>query len=126
MLFGVVLWAAALTSVVGSAYTSVSFIKTLAPIFEKHTSKFIIGFIAISTVIFLTIGKPVKLLILAGSLNGLILPIALGIILIASRRKDIVGEYKHAKWLMYLGYIVVILALIAGYQSMGGIVELFK
>ena len=124
--FGVVLWSAAISSVVGSAYTSVSFLKTLAPIFDKHTSKFIIGFIAISTMIFLTIGKPVKLLILAGSLNGLILPIALGIILIASRRKDIVGEYKHAKWLMYLGYIVVILALIAGYQSMSKIAALLK
>jgi len=126
MLFGVVLWAAALTSVVGSAYTSVSFLKTLAPIFEKHTSKFIIGFIVISTFIFLTIGKPVKLLVVAGSLNGLILPIALGIILIASTKKNIVGDYKHSKWLMYLGYIVVILAVIAGYQSLGGIVALFK
>lgn len=126
MLFGVVLFAAALTSVVGSAYTSVSFLKTLAPVFEKHTSKFIIGFIAISTLIFLTLGKPVKLLVLAGSLNGLILPIALGIILIASSKKNIVGDYKHSKWLLYLGYIVVILAIIAGYQSMGGIVELFK
>lgn len=126
MLFGVVLWSAALTSVVGSAYTSVSFLKTLAPVFEKYTSKFIIGFIVISTFIFLTIGKPVKLLVVAGSLNGLILPIALGIILIASTKKNIVGDYKHSKWLMYLGYIVVILAVIAGYQSLRGIVELLK
>ncbi|WP_404814466.1 NRAMP family divalent metal transporter [Clostridium algoriphilum] len=126
MLFGVVLFSAALTSVVGSAYTSVSFLKTLAPVFEKHTSKFIIGFIVISTLIFLTLGKPVELLVVAGSLNGLILPIALGIILIASTKKDIVGEYKHSKLLMYLGYVVVILAIIAGYQSMGGIVALFK
>ncbi|MBU3143685.1 NRAMP family divalent metal transporter [Clostridium sp. CF012] len=124
--FGVVLWSAAISSVVGSAYTSVSFLKTLAPIFEKNTSKFIIGFIAVSTLIFLTVGKPVKLLVVAGSLNGLILPIALGIILIASKKKSIIGDYKHAKWLMYLGYIVVILALIAGYQSLGGIFELLK
>ena len=74
----------------------------------------------------LTIGKPVKLLVLAGSLNGLILPIALGIILIASTNKNIIGDYKHSKLLMYTGYIVVILAIIAGYQSMGGIVALFK
>ncbi|MBZ9687140.1 divalent metal cation transporter [Clostridium estertheticum] len=124
--FGVVLWSAAITSVVGSAYTSVSFLKTLAPVFEKHTSKFIIGFIAISTIIFLTVGKPVKLLVLAGSLNGLILPIALGIILIASTKKNIVGEYKHSKWLMYTGYIVVVLAIIAGYQSMSGIAALWR
>ncbi|MGH4052885.1 MAG: NRAMP family divalent metal transporter [Clostridium sp.] len=126
MLFGVVLFSAALTSVIGSAYTSVSFLKTLAPVFEKYTSKFIIGFIVISTFIFLTIGKPVKLLVVAGSLNGLILPIALGILLIASTNKNIVGEYKHSKWLMYSGYVVVILAVIAGYQSLGGIVALFK
>ena len=124
--FGVVLWSAAITSVVGSAYTSVSFLRTLAPVFEKHTSKFIIGFIAISTIVFITIGKPVKLLILAGSLNGLILPIALGIILIASNNKKIIGDYKHSKLLLYTGYIVVILSIIAGYQSMNGIVALFK
>ena len=52
--------------------------------------------------------------------------ISLGIILIASTKKNIVGDYKHSKLLMYLGYIVVILAVIAGYQSMGGIVALFK
>jgi len=125
-LFGVVLWSAALTSVIGSAYTSISFLKTLAPIFDKHFSKFIIGLICLSTLIFLFVGQPVKLLVLAGSLNGLILPIALGIMLIASSRVDIIGTYKHAKWLKYAGYFVVIIALIAGYQSMSGIVQFFK
>jgi len=124
--FGVVLWAAAISSVVGAAYTSVSFLKTLAPVFDKHTSKFIIGFIVLSTLIFLTVGKPVKLLVLAGSLNGLILPVALGIILIASTKEKIIGDYKHSKWLMYLGYIIVILAVIAGYQSLTGIVALWS
>jgi len=124
--FGVVLWSAAITSVVGSAYTSVSFLKTLAPVFEKHTPKFIIGFIVISTVVFLTIGQPVKLLVLAGSLNGLILPIALGIILISSTNKNIVGDYKHSKWLTYLGYVVVIVAIVAGWQSMKGIALLWS
>lgn len=125
-LFGVVLFSAGLTAMVGSSYTTLSFLKTLAPIFDKYTSKFIIGFIVASTLVFLTIGKPVKLLVLAGSLNGLILPISLGIILIASTNKNIVGDYKHSKWLRYLGYIVVILALIAGYQSLNGIVALWK
>ena len=125
-LFGVILFSAGLTAMVGSSYTTLSFLKTLAPVFNKHTSKCIIGFITICTLVFLIIGKPVKLLVLAGSLNGLILPISLGIILIASTRKNIVGNYKHSKWLMYLGYLVVILAIIAGYKSMGGIVALFK
>jgi len=126
-MFGVILFSAGLTAMVGSSYTTLSFLKTLAPVFDKHTSKCIVGFITICTIVFLIIGKPVKLLVLAGSLNGLILPISLGIILIASTKKSIVGDkYKHSKWLMCLGYIVVILAVVAGYESMGGIVALFK
>lgn len=125
-LFGIVLWSAAITSVVGSAYTSVSFLKTLAPVFDKHFSKFIIGFIAVSTLIFVFLGKPVTLLVLAGSLNGLILPITLGTILIAASRKDIVKDYKHPKWLLWAGIIVVIIGVVAGYQSMTGIADLWK
>jgi len=126
-MFGLILFSAGLTAMVGSSYTTLSFLKTLAPVFDKHTQKCIVGFITICTVVFLIIGKPVKLLVLAGSLNGLILPISLGIILIASSKTSIIGDhYKHPKWLTYLGYIVVILAIYAGYKSMGGIVELFK
>ena len=55
------------------------------------------------------IGQPATLLVLAGSLNGLILPITLGSMLLASRRKDIVGEYNHPTWLIVLGIITVIL-----------------
>lgn len=124
--FGLVLWSAAITSVVGSAYTSVSFLRTLAPVFENNLTKFTIGFIIISTAVFITIGQPVKLLVIAGSLNGLILPITLGTILIASTKKNIVGEYKHPKWLLYLGYIVVIIAAVAGFQSLKGIAGLWK
>jgi Mn2+/Fe2+ NRAMP family transporter len=35
-IFGVVLWSAAITSLVGSAYTSVSFLRTLHPSLEKY------------------------------------------------------------------------------------------
>ena len=45
--------------------------------------------------IFLFIGKPISLLIIAGAINGWILPITLGAILIASKKKSIVGDYKH-------------------------------
>jgi Mn2+/Fe2+ NRAMP family transporter len=116
--FGVVLWAAAITSVVGSAYTSVSFIKTLHPFIAKNEKYFIIGFIFISTVIMALIGKPAKLLILAGALNGLILPVTVGTIIWASRRKDIVGEYKHPKWLFIFGLIIVLVAGYAGIVSL--------
>jgi Mn2+/Fe2+ NRAMP family transporter len=63
-LFGVVLWSAAITSVVGSAYTSVSFLRTLAPVFEKFYTQIIYAFIVLSTLIFITVGKPVNSLYL--------------------------------------------------------------
>ena len=109
--FGLVLWSAAITSVIGAAYTSVSFLKTLNPFIDKYEKYFIIAFIAISTLIMAFIGKPATLLILAGALNGLILPITLGIMLIASKRKDIVGDYKHPTWLLIFGLIVVLISI---------------
>ncbi|HZK55663.1 MAG TPA: NRAMP family divalent metal transporter [Desulfosporosinus sp.] len=123
--FGVVLWAAAITSVVGAAYTSVSFIKTLSPVVEKYNKFFIIGFIVASTLIFVTIGKPVSLLILAGALNGLILPVTLGTMLLATRNKEIMGDYKQPMWLIIVGIVIVVIGVIGGYQSMLGIQALF-
>ncbi len=76
-LFGLVLFVAAISSVIGCAYTSVSFLRSFHPIFAKKNNLFIAGFIIISALIFLTIGQPVQLLILAGALNGLILPVVL-------------------------------------------------
>ena len=65
--FGVVMWSAAITSVVGAAYTSISFIKTFHPWIEKNF-RFLISFlIIISTAIFLIAGKPVQLLIFASN-----------------------------------------------------------
>ena len=86
--FGVVLWAAAITSVVGSAYTSVSFLCTLSKTVNDRSRWFIIGFIIFSTTIFLGAGEPVRILIFAGAVNGLILPIALTIILVAAQRSS--------------------------------------
>jgi Mn2+/Fe2+ NRAMP family transporter len=84
--FGVVMWSAAITSVVGCAYTSVSFLRSLHPFFEKYQRHVISGFIIISTLGFLILGNPVKLLVSVGAVNGLILPIALAIILIAAQK----------------------------------------
>ncbi|RBP96461.1 Mn2+/Fe2+ NRAMP family transporter [Cytobacillus firmus] len=126
-IFGVVMWAAAITSVVGAAYTSVSFIRTLSPAVEKYHKWVIVGFIAISTFVFVLIGKPVKILVLVGSLNGLILPIALGVMLIAAYKTKIVGDYKHPLWMTIFGLIIVIAMSYMGiYSLINGIPELFK
>jgi Mn2+/Fe2+ NRAMP family transporter len=124
-IFGVILWSAAITSVVGASYTSVSFLRTLSKTIDENYRRVIIGFIIISTVIFITIGNPARILVVVGALNGLILPLSLFCVLLASHRKDIIGSYKHPVWMTLLGYIMVIFTAWLGFRALGGIVSLF-
>ena len=126
-LFGIVMLSAAVTSIIGSAYTSVSFIKSFHPGIPKYENWVIICFIAVSTVIFVAIGKPVKLLILAGALNGLILPLTLGTILVAAYNRQLVGEYRHPVLLTIFGVLVVIvMAWLGGLTLLKQLPELFS
>lgn len=126
-MFGVVMWAAAVTSVVGAAYTSVSFIRSFSPVLEKYNRLLIISFIVISTSVFVIIGQPVLILVLVGSLNGLILPIALGVMLIAAHKAKIVGDYKHPLWMTIFGIVIVVaMAWMGIYTLMNGIPALFE
>jgi len=115
--FGVVIWAAGISSVVGSAYTSVSFIKSFHPVILKYNREIIIVFILISCLIFIIIGKPIKVLLAVGAINGLILPIALGVMLIAAYRKKIISGYKQPLWLTIAGSAVVITMIWMGYGT---------
>lgn len=108
VLFGVVIWAASITSVIGAAYTSVSFISGFSEKINANKNKWIIAFIVISTLVLATIGRPAQVLVFVGALNGLILPLSLGIILFAAYRTKIVGDYKHPLWMTIIGWIVVI------------------
>jgi Mn2+/Fe2+ NRAMP family transporter len=107
--FGMVMWSAAITSVVGAAYTSVSFLKTFHPFIAKNEKWFITFFIVCSTVIFAAVGNPVQLLIIAGALNGLILPVALAVMLLAAYNKRLVQGYNHPLLLSLIGWIVVLI-----------------
>ena len=109
--FGVVMWAAAITSVVGAAFTSVSFLKTFHKSLEKNNNYIVIAFMLVSTAIFLLLGNPVKLLVFAGTVNGFILPVGLSIILIASRNSKLLGKYKHPVWMQVAGWAVVAIML---------------
>lgn len=112
---GLVLLCAAITSIIGAAYTSVSFLKTFHPAIAENENKVIIAFIAVSAIIMIAIGQPALLLVLAGAFNGLILPITLGICLIASQKKSIMGEnYHHPTVLLILGVIVVVISAYLG------------
>ena len=115
LIFGVVIWAASITSVIGAAYTSVSFITGFSPAIARHRNWWVIGFIAVSTAVLATVGRPAQILVLVGTLNGLILPISLGLILLAAYKTNIVGDYKHPLWMTVAGLIVVVLmAVLSG------------
>ena len=113
-LFGLSLFAAGTTSIIGAAYTSVSFLKTLHPFIMKNEKWFVVGFITFSTLVMFLVGNPADVLVWVGMINGLILPISLLIILVASKNKKIVGDYKHPTALIILGAVVVFLAAILG------------
>lgn len=122
--FGVVLWCAAITSVIGASYTSISFWKTFSPSLEKNQRWLITGFIIFSTLIFILLKQtPVSILIMAGILNGLILPVALAIMLIAVTKKRLFPSYHHPLWMHIAGWFVVVLmtwmSIIIIQQSIG-------
>jgi Mn2+/Fe2+ NRAMP family transporter len=125
--FGVIFWAAAITSVIGASYTTVSFLTT------QHTSArnrnlATVAFIAVCTVLFLVLGKaPVKLLVFAGGFNGLILPIGFTVILwVAWRRRDLLRDYAYPRWLLGIGVLAWLLTLWLGWQSITGLQALWS
>ena len=109
---GLVLLCAAITSIIGAAYT---FMKTFHPVIAKNENWFVIGFITVSTLIMLILGNPAALLVIAGAFNGLILPITLAVCLIVAKMKKIMGsDYKHPWVLWILGWIVVAISAYLG------------
>ena len=106
-IFGIVLWSAAISSVIGASYTSVSFFKTFHPSLQKYERLCISLFIVLTTAVFVAVGKPKELLVMAGAVNGLILPVALSIMLIAATKSRIMKDYKHPWWMQLAGWVVV-------------------
>jgi Mn2+/Fe2+ NRAMP family transporter len=105
--FGLVLWSAAITSIVGCAYTSVSFLQSVHPIIKEYHRLTISLFIVFSVIVFVLVGNPVRLLVAAGAINGIILPLSLAIILLALRNKVIMKGYQHPRWMKWFAWLVV-------------------
>jgi Mn2+/Fe2+ NRAMP family transporter len=126
--FGLILWAAALTSVIGASYTSVSFLTSFGPGLARRRGALVVAFIAISTLVFALAGAaPVPLLIFAGAFNGLILPIGIAVILwVALRRPDLLGGYRYPRGLAVVGVLAWLLTLYLGWRSLGGLAALFR
>jgi len=122
-IFGIVLWSAAISSVIGASYTSFSFVKHLKFKIIQNERAIISGFIIFTTLLFVFLGKPKELLLLAGLVNGLILPFALAIMLIASRRLPILKQYAYPYWIQISGWLVVILM---GAMSVFALIEKFN
>ena len=126
-LFGAILWIAAITSVIGAAYTSVSFLTVFrADMSERSRDIATVVFIGISLVLYLVITTPpAKMLIFVGGLNGLILPIGLSIFLYAAWvRTDLMDGHRYPRWLLGLGVLVCALTWYMGYKSIGPIFAL--
>jgi len=122
--FGLVLWAAAITSVIGAAYTSMSFITAFMPgISERGRNHATVAFIAVSLSIYLALGTaPAALLLFAGGFNGLILPIGLSIfVYVGWRRSDLMGGYHYPRWLLALGALTCLLTWYMAAKSVGPI-----
>lgn len=126
-LFGAVFLASAMTSIIGAAYTSVSFLTAFKPdITERQRNLATVGFIAISLIAYIIITTPpAAMLVFVGGLNGLVLPIGLSIFMYAAwKRADLMHGYHYPRWLLVLGVLTCALTWYMAYKSAGAIFAL--
>ncbi len=117
--FRVAFWVAAITSILGATYTSVSFITTQKTSPRVRAAMFI-GFLALTCGIYLILGQaPATLLIMAGAFNGAVLPLGFAVILIAAwfKRDTLLGGYNYPKWLLISGTVIWLLTIYMGVSS---------
>ena len=124
-IFGAIFWAAALSSVIGAAYTSATFLSTfsrrLAGGWPLQLAT--VGFIVVSLIVYLSIGTaPAAILVFVGGFNGLILPIGLTVFMyIGWFRRDLLGTKTYPMWLLIAGTVVTALTWYMGAVSVGPI-----
>lgn len=125
--FGVVLWAASITSVIGASYTSVSFVTSRTRTSDRTRTLLVVAFIAVTTLAFVLIGAaPTTLLVFAGAFNGLLLPIGIAVLLyVATRRADLLHGYRYPRWLLAIGWLAWLLTLYLAVRSVQPVINLF-
>lgn len=126
--FGLILWAAAITSVIGASYTSVSFLVGASDRFARRRNLLVVAFIGMSAAVYLTAGAaPVPLLVFAGAFNGLLLPLGIAILLwVTARRPDLLGGYPYPRYLTVLGLVAWLGTIYLGWQSLDRLAALFR
>ena len=128
-IFGAIFWLAALTSIIGAAYTSVSFL----PVFSRRIAGRVadfwtVGFIVFSLAVYLSIGTPpATLLVFVGGFNGLILPIGLTLFMyIGWFRPSKLGGAKYPKWLLVVGTLATVVTWYMAVNAVGPIFDLLN
>ncbi|MGI9247202.1 MAG: NRAMP family divalent metal transporter [Steroidobacteraceae bacterium] len=126
-MFGLILWAAAVTSVIGASYTSASFVVAAHAPLARWRDAIVAAFIGLSTLVFATAGAaPVPLLVFAGAFNGVILPVGVAVLLwVALRRRDLLRGYRYPRWLAVLGVVAWLVTIYLGWESIGRLAGLF-
>jgi Mn2+/Fe2+ NRAMP family transporter len=126
--FGVVLWAASITSVIGASYTTVSFVTSRTRTSDRTRTLLVVAFIAVTTLAFLLVGTaPTTLLVFAGAFNGLLLPIGIAVLLwVATRRTDLLGGYRYPRWLLAVGWVAWVVTLYLALNSVRPVIDLFS
>lgn len=125
-LFGVIFAAAALTSVIGASYTTVTFLTSREKTSARTTNLLVVAFIALSTILFLSIGAaPAQLLVFAGAFNGILLPVGIGVIMwVAWMRRDLLNGYVYPKWLAAIGTAAWVLTIYLAINSVEPAIDL--
>lgn len=124
-IFGAIFWAAAISSVIGAAYTSATFLSTFTTKLKGGWPLQLatVAFIVVSLAVYLSIGTaPAAILVFVGGFNGLILPIGLTVFMyIGWFRRDLLGSKKYPMWLLVAGTLVTLLTWYMGIVSIGPI-----
>jgi len=126
-LFGLVFWAAGMTSTIGNSYTTATFLRSYAAPIRRHMNRTVIVLIALATVVFVAAGQtPQSMLVFAGAINGLVLPIGLAIILwVALRRRDLIERYRYPTVLLTVGIAAWLFTAFAAVVSLTSIGSIF-
>lgn len=115
--FGLIFWAAAISSTIGAAYTSVTFMSAFNKnLDDKGQGLATIIFIVIGLIVYELLGTtPAALLVFAGGFNGLILPIGLTLfIYVGFFRSDLMEGYKYSRIFLVISAMTCLLTWYMG------------
>lgn len=127
-LFGLVFWAAGMTSTIGNSYTTTTFLESYLAPARRHFNRTVIVLIGLATIIFIVVGQtPQAMLVFAGAINGLVLPVGLGITLwVALRRRDLIQRYRYPRVLLGIGVAAWLFTAYAAIDSLTSIGSIFQ